>query len=68
MLAVTASAEEATGPTGSTAPSAQPPGACTLLPQAVEGPYYFDPAQMASSKADREKAAVRYWLSRKSLM
>ncbi len=26
-----------------TAPSAQLPGTCVLFPQAVEGPYYFDP-------------------------
>lgn len=25
------------------APAAQPPGICVLFPQAVEGPYYFDP-------------------------
>lgn len=48
MLPVTASAEEATAPSGSTAPNAQPPGSCKLLPQAVEGPYYFDPALVRS--------------------
>ena len=31
-------AQEASG-----AAATQPPGVCTLLPQAVEGPYYFDP-------------------------
>ncbi len=31
-----------------TAAAAQPPGVCTLLPQAVEGPYYFDPRLVRS--------------------
>lgn len=48
MLAATTSAEESSGPAGSPAPNAQPPGACKLLPQAVEGPYYFDPALVRS--------------------
>lgn len=28
--------------------TAQPPGTCVLFPQAVEGPYYFDPNQVRS--------------------
>lgn len=30
------------------APAAQAPGACTLFPQAVEGPFYFDPKSVTS--------------------
>ncbi len=43
-LAQTAEKPEA----GATQPSAaeQPAGQCTLFPQAVEGPYYFDPKQV----------------------
>jgi len=29
-------------------PAAEPPGTCTLFPQAVEGPYYFDPKLVRS--------------------
>lgn len=36
----TARADEAAKPVP---PAAQPPGICVLFPQAVEGPYYFDP-------------------------
>jgi protocatechuate 3,4-dioxygenase beta subunit len=35
---------KAEGPAaGAKPPATQPPGACVLTPQAMEGPYYFDP-------------------------
>ncbi|MFN0219110.1 MAG: intradiol ring-cleavage dioxygenase [Hyphomicrobium sp.] len=40
-------------------PSREPPGACTLLPQAVEGPFYFDPKLVRADIAeDRPGAPV----------
>lgn len=44
-------------------PAAEPIGACTLTPQAVEGPFYFDPKLVRSDIAeDRPGAPVRLLL------
>lgn len=41
----------------------QPPGQCRLLPQAVEGPYYFDPKLVRSNIAeDRQGIHLRLGL------
>ncbi|MBS0239407.1 MAG: intradiol ring-cleavage dioxygenase [Proteobacteria bacterium] len=42
-VASTMVAEPALAASETPAAAAQPPGQCILLPQAVEGPYYFDP-------------------------
>ncbi len=42
VLSQSAMAQEASG-TGSPAAATQAQGSCVLFPQAVEGPYYFDP-------------------------
>ena len=55
----TANAEE-TAPSAAPAPATQPVGACTLLPQAVEGPFYFDPKLVRADIAeDRPGAPVQ---------
>lgn len=42
------------------AAAAQPAGLCTLLPQAVEGPYYFDPKMVRADITEgRPGAALR---------
>lgn len=38
-------------------PAAEPPGACTLTPQAVEGPFYFDPKLVRTDIADDRPGA-----------
>lgn len=43
---------EPTSARAETTPAAQPQGLCTLFPQAVEGPYYFDPRLMRSDIAE----------------
>lgn len=58
-LTQTARGQE-TAPTQSPAPATQPTGACTLLPQAVEGPFYFDPKLVRPDIAeDRPGAPVQ---------
>ena len=43
---------EPTSPRAETTPAVQPQGLCTLFPQAVEGPYYFDPKLLRSDIAE----------------
>jgi protocatechuate 3,4-dioxygenase beta subunit len=46
-----------------TVPSEQPQGSCTLFPQAVEGPFYFDPKlERADITEGRPGAPVRLML------
>ncbi len=55
MAAAPASAELPNPPNAPAAPIAaaeQPAGMCILQPQAVEGPYYFDPSQVRSDIAE----------------
>ncbi|MGQ0456123.1 MAG: intradiol ring-cleavage dioxygenase [Hyphomicrobium sp.] len=41
-------------------PASEPPGACTLFPQAVEGPFYFDPKLVRADIAeDRPGAPIK---------
>ncbi len=47
-VASTMVAEPALAASETPAAAAQPPGQCILLPQAVEGPYYFDPKLVRS--------------------
>lgn len=50
-LASSASAAD-TPSTSAPSAAAQPPGVCTLFPQAVEGPYYFDPQLVRADITD----------------
>ena len=55
VLAAQASAvfaERAHAAEATPAAADQPPGQCRLLPQAVEGPYYFDPKLVRSDIAE----------------
>jgi protocatechuate 3,4-dioxygenase beta subunit len=57
LAAQPAAAQEAAGPV---APAAQPQGICVLFPQAVEGPYYFDPGLVREDITEgRPGAAIK---------
>jgi protocatechuate 3,4-dioxygenase beta subunit len=55
-LASAAKADTAPAPSPQT-PAAQPTGACVLTPQAMEGPFYFDPALVRPDITDGRPGA-----------